>query len=786
MNKIRMLAFYHIKKSRGHSISLLIMLVIASALLNIGLLLSNHYNSYFETIINQLDTSDCYITLPMTYYNGQVWDFLLNHSNVEEAQQEPFIPQKVNVKNSEKDDTLKTMILFNNEENRSLSKKKFIGGYLPLDNDSIYVPYYFYVKWGYRLNDTLELDLEGMKKEYAIKGFTEDIYFSTPDTGGISGYLTSQEFNRIREAAPNLGMVFFANLKEDTAKVEMDLDEFIVNNVGPDLEHSNSFFTSSVVVHRSVCQSNRTMMANLIAVMLVALSFIVMAVCLIVIRFRIRNSIEEDMVQIGSLKAIGYTSTQIIASIVIQFGIIGFAGGLLGLGLSYPALPVLSHVLAYQSGLKWEQGFDLPNSLGAFAMILIFVCFLAFLSAHNIKRLNPIFALRGGISSHSFRKNHLPLDRSKGALAFLLGAKAILHNKKQSFMIGLISVAITFSGIFGLVMFYNSFVNTTTFAETPGVERSNLEVLIDPKATDPDRFANEIKRRDGVEHAQYVNNMIVNAEGIHLLVMVMENFDDRRTKTVYEGRYPIHHNEIALNGNAARLLDKKIGDMVMVKGQDGDIPYLITGFQQGMTNSAMNCAMTFQGYRKLYPEFLFDNLCIYLKNGMDAEQYLEILLQDYDGILLKTWNVDKEFEAGMGSYISIVSKVGIAVLLVSICIVILVLYFVIHSLILRCRRELGIQKALGFTTFQLMNQITLSILPLLAMGVFLGSLLGAYAINPIMSFVQQGMGIMKANYIILPSWIVLYGIAVMVVSYFTAMAITFKIRKISAYTLVTE
>jgi len=140
----------------------------------------------------------------------------------------------------------------------------------------------------------------------------------------------------------------------------------------------------------------------------------------------------------------------------------------------------------------------------------------------------------------------------------------------------------------------------------------------------------------------------------------------------------------------------------------------------------------------------------------------------------------------MGVYTTIVSKMGIAILVVTIAIVILVLYFVINSSVVRRKRELGIQKAIGFTTFQLMNQISLGFLPPIIAGGLIGCVLGITQTNALISIAQRSMGIMKANYIITPVWIALFGVAIVIVSYVTSMLITFQVRKISAYSLITE
>jgi putative ABC transport system permease protein len=70
------------------------------------------------------------------------------------------------------------------------------------------------------------------------------------------------------------------------------------------------------------------------------------------------------------------------------------------------------------------------------------------MSARRIKKLNPIVALRGGIITHSFRRNHVPLDKPKGSLPFVLAIKLMLQNMKQSIMVGIIFTVVSFISSF--------------------------------------------------------------------------------------------------------------------------------------------------------------------------------------------------------------------------------------------------------------------------------------------------------------------------------------------------
>ena len=105
------------------------------------------------------------------------------------------------------------------------------------------------------------------------------------------------------------------------------------------------------------------------------------------------------------------------------------------------------------SGKEMEftvAGFDLSLSVISICFVLLAILLAVFLSAKRIYKLYPLSALRGGIETHSFRKNRIPLDRSHGSLSLLMGMKQIVQNAKQSIMIVLIVMLMTFTSVCGI------------------------------------------------------------------------------------------------------------------------------------------------------------------------------------------------------------------------------------------------------------------------------------------------------------------------------------------------
>lgn len=786
MRKIAMLSVANIRKTKGHTVSLLLMFLIAGLLLNAGSLVFVNFGHFFEKVTKELNASDVYYIMPSHLYSKEVEQYIKNNSNVLKMQQEKALWTKASFPYH--GDTRETGFVLNDaDKHRNLSKWKFVGEHLTPDSMSIYLPYVLNIDGGYKLNDRFQMKIDDATITFTIKGFIEDTFFSSLDTGSLGAYLPHETYEKVVQMLGNKysAALIFADLDKINNEVETGIGELIQGDQNLALAAANDTNTL-FSINLELLKSSRVTMASIMSVMTLAFATIIAIVCLIVVRFRIGNSIEEDMTKIGSLRAIGYTSGQIILSIVMQYSLIAFVGSIAGISLSYLTTPVLSNVFAHQSGLMWVQGFDGVISSIVLGAMLLVVIFVSFITSGRIRKLNPIVALRGGIVTHSFRKNHLPLHKSIGSLPVVLGFKSILQNRKQSFMIGVILAAVSFASTFGLVMFYNTVMDTKTFAETPGIELSNVMAVLNPDA-DHTKLVGSIRNMDGVRKVQFIDQTRIKIENNSVTAFVMDDFTNRETNTVYKGRYPVHSNEVVLAGKVADMLDKKIGDRVTIKTGDGQAQeYMITGLSQGASMGGLNASITLNGILKIAPSFKQQSLQIYLDKGRKADEFISKLDSNFGDSLLTTMDMDKTLVQGMGMYTSLVSKLGIAMMVITVLVVVLVLYFVINALVIRKKRELGIQKAIGFTTLQLMNQLSLGFLPPIMIGVLIGSVIGVTQTNAIMTVAQRAMGIMKANYIIMTSWVALFGVALVIVSYLTSMLITYRIRKISAYALVSE
>ncbi|MFA6308469.1 MAG: FtsX-like permease family protein [Clostridia bacterium] len=794
MNKLWMHAIANIRKTKSASGTLVVMFVIAALLLNTGLLVVINYGSFFNNLKDEIKPSNVYFALPDKIYTEEVKTYINKNKHVKNTQMNDGLVIGADILSKGEEKSFP--IMFSNmDEKREMSKWKFVGEHLPAEEMSVYVPDIFKAVSGYKLNDKIKVKYrdpvtkEAKSLAFTVKGYTEDIYFSSTDTGYISFYLSEGTYQKVANILnkPEYRVhIVFANVDnmKNISVIEAGIREILHLNSASLMAADPS--TMLVVIDLELIGMARTMMASMVSIMMVMFALIIVIVCLLVVRFRIVNSIEEDIMNIGSLKSIGYTSRQIILSVILQFSLIAGIGSLIGIALSYPALPSISAVFEQQSGLRWVQGFDAGISGAAFLILMVFVVLIAFVASRRISKLSPIRALRGETTSRKYKRNHLPLENAKGKVPVVLAFKSVLQSMKQNIMVIVILIAVAFSGSFGVIMYYNTAVDTKAFAEVPGMEITNAIAVLNPQK-DQTEAVKTIENMDNVRKAVYLDEVKVKVEGNEVAAYVMEDYSKKETRLVYEGWYPENNNEITLAGILAQRLGKTIGDSVTVGVGKHQEKFKVVGLSNGSQMGGLNTSLLASDYGRINPSFRHQTLNIYLDKGTDAEVFINKLEDKFDkSMLLTAVNFDKGMAEGMASYQKIIAAMGLAMLIITLLVVTLVLYFLISSSLIRKKRELGIQKAIGFTTYQLMNQLSISFTVPIIIGALIGTLLGAFYTNSLMSISMKSVGVMRSGFIVNQYWIIAFGIATIVFSYLLSMLITWRIRKISAYALVTE
>jgi len=387
--------------------------------------------------------------------------------------------------------------------------------------------------------------------------------------------------------------------------------------------------------------------------------------------------------------------------------------------------------------------------------------------------------------THSFKRNHFALDRSKGPLSLLLALKSSVQSKGQMIMIFIIVTAITFMAVAGISVYDNIGLHPETFSKLISGEVPDAAFAVrDPD--DAQTVYDYLKKDSDVRKVLYYDGIIVIIGDMEIVNIVVDDCGLLEGAMLYEGRYPKHNNEIAVTGSLAQREGKSIGDTVKVTAAGKTDEYLIVGITQLMNNGGYSCVMTAAGMKRIQPDYRPSFIYVYLDDNTKTNDLIKNVEKQHGEALTNAVNIQELMETQLSSFGVIFSAVAAAIVAVTVLVIVMVLYLMLKTVILRRRRELGIQKALGFTTFQLMNQFALHFVPVITLGVVAGGLAGVFGFNSLFLITVRGMGIMTAS---LPAPIdmtIALCVGLVLIAYLFAMLIASRIRRISAYALVSE
>ncbi len=211
-------------------------------------------------------------------------------------------------------------------------KKSFPTGETENDVDNpIYIPLYISNFGGFALNDEIVYVIDGNSHSFTVAGVVEEMQYGNYGSGLLCAYLPEEEFVKFADSYSSKAVVEYSMSVKNGAsldKVKDDVSKAIENK---------DVMALSILDSESV-KGTRTMVTDLLVLILAAFALIILAVSVFLSNFKVKNFIESEITNMSVLKALGYTSTQIVAGITLPYAIVSLLFAILGVGLSYALL----------------------------------------------------------------------------------------------------------------------------------------------------------------------------------------------------------------------------------------------------------------------------------------------------------------------------------------------------------------------------------------------------------------------------------------------------------------
>lgn len=786
----------NLKKKKSSIVLLFVLVTIATALLYTGLNVITNVGSFLDEKNENKNGADL-VMMSNPGYDNEIKSILKSYKGYESSEIESCaVISGSDIRNITKDDEPQNMsILFlDGNKEREISKIKAIDGDINIKGNSIILPAYLKISSGYEVGDEIEIIGNTETYKFKVAGFSEDVMFSSPSNVTIfKCYVADDKLKDITKNGADIikQQMYTAKLKDnyDTAKYE----DYVKNNISKKIV--DPYFNNSMIINYDTMKIGSSMFVNIMMSIIVAFAILIIIISLIVIRFNIVSNIQSNIQNIGILQSLGYTAAQLKYATIIEYMLVGLVGTISALSISQVASKLISTIVSSSVGLIWQPKFDILCALISMSLLLICVYIITIFTANKYKKITPIMALRGGINNHNFNKNYLSLKNSPLGINTSIGIKSILQNKKQNLSICIISAILSFTCIFSLGVYYNFVIDKNSVEQIVGLEKPN--VLISPHEgyseedlSEARHYFEEIKNKDEVQEGIYYTgregSLVNNNKKVSLNIEVVSDMEKMKIDNMVEGRLPKRDNEIVVTNKVLNDLDAKVGDVIYIEIKNVKKDFLVVGSSQQIVNLGIGAKINEDGMRRFLKDYKGNTFYLYLKDDVNTADFVDQINKEYKSNNIIAVNFDETYNTVMSTFSGALGTLSIVFVVITILVIVLILIMLIKMKILKEKKIIGIYKALGYTTKQIIWQIAMSCVPVISIGALIGAISGKYLINPIFASSLNAVGIVKASLSIDASLLIGTFIFITIFSLVISIMCSYKARKIQPYMLITE
>lgn len=584
----------------------------------------------------------------------------------------------------------------------------------------IYLTADFMRSQGIKNGDKIELSSDGSVFVFTVAGSTKDALFGSPMIGQSRGVISKNDFEALMRRGARISyMMYGVYTDNDDAFFEKYLEAEIAAVFNEDKDTIKLMYIMDMVI----------------AVVLLTVSICLILISLVILRFTIVFTMNEEFREIGVMKAIGIKSRKVRCLYIVKYLAIALAGGFTGFLLSIPfgnwmLAEVSENIVTGGSG-------NVAVNLFCAVLIVEMVLFFCYLCTRKVNRLTPVDAIRNGANGERFKaRGIIRAGTSHMPPVLFLAINDILSGIKK-----FSSLILTFTiGILLIIIPVNT-INTLTsdelltwFSMAPCdicIVNENVLNTLEDRKTIVNAVAEYRHKLEGhgitadvfIENVFKTNVSFGNRKCSSLAFQ--GNGDVEAKDYAYiRGTAPRLSNEVAITHIIADKLKADIGDEIMVKIGETGKRYVVTAIFQTMNN--MGEGVRFYQGEELDYSYVFGSFAVQVryKDNPDAKAIRErkqLIGELYpDNEVLTAGEYINQMTGDVSGKLAGVKHLILAIV---IFINILVTVLMVRTFMTKERGEIGMLKAVGFSDNSLIAWQTIRIGIVLAAAIILGTLL---------------------------------------------------------------
>ncbi len=594
--------------------------------------------------------------------------------------------------------------------------------------------------------DKLILSEGSFYMEFVITDFIRDAQMASSLASSTRFLVSDREYTQIRD---NIGRLEYLIefLLTDTEKV----DSFQKQYEEAGLPNKGTAVTYSLI------RMINALGEGLKAIIIILVSFLLILIAVINLRFTILATVEDDMKEIGTMKAIGLSNKDIQKLYRSKYVILSATGCLLGYGAA-----VLFHG-AFTADIELNYGkqeLTLLDFLVSIAAVILVHLFIIYFCKKVLKRLKNITVVQALITGDTEGRRHkkrrkgkrlLPLEANRLLPTNLfLSIREVILRAKTWVLLLLVSVLATF-----ILQIPSNLYNTVCspdFAAYMGSAVSDIQIhlqSVEGLQEKHEEIVNRLRSDDEISSFKVYANCRYEALGEEdWQDMQVECGDYSDYKLSYlKGRGPVKAGELGISTLNAKKYSVGVGDSIILRMDGKEVEYTICGIYQDVTNGGYTAKMLYDFDIKDVLKYAY---MIDAAEGISVEAKAEEYANEFT--YAKALPMEDYLSQTLGMIIDPLSQVKIAAIVVGVFITLLITVLFLKLNLAREYAPIANMKAMGFSSLDIRKQYVIKVSIVTVIGILFGVLisgsLGESMVGGLFSLL--GFGISKINFTVRP------------------------------------
>lgn len=655
----------------------------------------------------------------------------------------------------------------------------------PLNSGEIYLPLGLKSNMNCSVGDTFTVELiPGVTENFTVKGIVQEPATGAMTIGWKQVFISDEDFNRIIRICESL--------KAEDGKTDLKVTAMMIYQAD-DSALSSAKFQRQLNLDTGIISAGfgainadqtlhyTTLMTDIIMDIVMVFAVFLFVIVLIVMSHSVATEIEIDYTTLGILKSQGFTQGKIRLLLVSQYILAQIIGIILGNVAAILLEGTVGSDCQTITGILPDKGISAGKGILLAVIILAVSAGIIFVKTRKVAAISPVRAISGG-REEIFFDSRLNLPVSKRGLLASLSLRQFTAAKKKYAGIMFIAAILTFCMV--TVNLTGIVLSSRSAVKAMGITVYDIQVYYN-SVEKPDSWKevdeivasySDIKEKNS-KISVYVS---LNGESLYCEAYEFPEY----ISSILKGRAPLYKNEIVITEMVAEALDLKMGDEVTLSYKTSEEKFLISGIYQSATDSGMAFAMNVDGIRSIGNENMGLRYYI-IEDKSKTETIAEALNEKYgDYLAVNVFADDKN--PIMTQYESVVNFLKIIIYTCSLLFAVIAVRMVCTKIFIQERTDIGIYKALGFTSNMLRVQFALRFLIIAIAGSVLGAVLSGLFSAKMLEVILKLTGVSRVMMEYEPISIVAPMILISAGFYVFAYFASGSIRKVEVRELVTE